>query len=271
MVPVALGTQTAASVVRPATFCGVIGYAATRGELPMRGVAPLAPGLDTLGVLARDLSHVVLVRDALLRTAPHAHAAPRAPRLALWVSPRLEDPMRDALLGAADRLAAGGATIERPNMEAIVEELTVLHLTVMAFELARTLAWEDERRELLSPQLVAQIDEGLATTVEEAHAARARVEALRVELHATLGDCDAVLAAGANGPAPEGLSSTGDPAQSRPWHILGLPAVALPAGATQAGLPLGVQLVGLRRFGDDDLLALAGWAQPLLGPAPQAP
>jgi Asp-tRNA(Asn)/Glu-tRNA(Gln) amidotransferase A subunit family amidase len=268
MVPVALGTQTAGSVVRPASFCGVVGYAATRGELPMRGVNPLAQGLDTLGVFARSVAEVTLVRDVLAGGRSEHPPAPAAPRLALWRAPDLEAPMRDALAGAAEALAGAGAAIVEPDLGALVEELTALHVIVMGFELARTLVWEDDRRDLLSPHLVAQIDEGLAIGVREVHAARARVEELRAELTGRLGDCDAVLAAGACGPAPEGLGSTGSPAQSRPWQVLGLPAVALPAG-TAGRLPLGVQLVG-RRFGDDDLLALAAWSQDALPPAPPA-
>jgi Asp-tRNA(Asn)/Glu-tRNA(Gln) amidotransferase A subunit family amidase len=270
MVPVALGTQTAASVVRPASFCGIVGYSASWGELPMRGVNPLAPGLDTLGVLAREVADAALVRAALVGAPRVPAQAPAAPWLALWASPALEPSMRDALTGAADALAVAGAEIlTLDGAGAIVEELTALHLTVMGFELARTLAWEDDRRALLHPKLVAQIDEGLAVGIEEVHAARARVQELGAALHARLDGCDAVLAAGANGPAPEGLDSTGDPHQSRAWHVLGLPAVALPAGVDEHGLPLGVQLVG-RRFGDDALLALAAWAAAAL-PEPPAP
>jgi Asp-tRNA(Asn)/Glu-tRNA(Gln) amidotransferase A subunit family amidase len=265
MVPVALGTQTAASVVRPATFCGVVGYAATHGELPMRGVNPLAPGLDTLGVFARSVADVVLVRSVLAGGSARGEA-PRTPRLALWVAPDLEEPIRAALLTAAGELESAGAELVRPELGPAVAELTALHLTVMAYEIARTLAWEDERREQLNDHLVAQIDAGLAIGVDELHAARLRVEELRAVVGGLLDGCDAVLAAGACGPAPEGLASTGNPAQSRPWQVLGMPAVALPAGVSDAGLPLGVQLVG-RRWADDALLGLAGWAEGVLPPA----
>jgi Asp-tRNA(Asn)/Glu-tRNA(Gln) amidotransferase A subunit family amidase len=270
MVPVALGTQTAASVVRPASFCGVVGYAATRGELPLRGVNPLAPGLDTLGLFARTAGELPPMRDALLGARAERPAPPARPRLALWEAPVLEEPMRAALGAAADALAAAGAEVVRPDLGDLVAELTDLHRTVMAFELARTLAWEDDRRELLSPQLVAQLDEGLAIGAGEIRAARLRAEELRETLDGLLDGCDAVLAGAAQGPAPEGLESTGSPDQSRPWHVLGLPALALPAGADGRGLPLGIQLVG-RRFGDDALLALGAWAQELLPPAPVAP
>jgi amidase len=175
--------------------------------------------------------------------------------------------MAGAVDASAEALAAAGASISRPRLGAVLAELTGLHVQVMAYDVARTLVWEDARRELLSPQLVAQIDQGLAISVDELHAARARVEELRAVVLAAIDGCDAVLAAGAPGPAPEGLGSTGSPDESRPWHVLGLPAVALPAGVTTDGLPLGVQLVG-RRFGDDALLALAGWAALVLGPAP---
>ncbi|MEA2179532.1 MAG: hypothetical protein QOG77_2829 [Solirubrobacteraceae bacterium] len=267
MVPVALGTQTAASVVRPASFCGVVGYAATRGELPMRGVNPLAPGLDTLGVFARSVVYAALVRSVLAGGAASV-SVPGTPRLALWVAPGLEAPMRDAVLAAADALESAGAELVRPDLGPVVAELTALHATVMAYEIARTLAWEDDRRDELSEHLVAQIDEGLTVGVDAIHAARARVEELRAVVEEQLSGCDAVLAAAAMGPAPEGLDSTGNPAQSRPWQVLGLPAVALPAGVSAAGLPLGVQLVG-RRWGDDALLALAAWAEGALPPAVQ--
>ena len=270
MVPVALGTQTAASIVRPASFCGVVGYSATRGELSMRGVTPLAPGLDTLGVFAREVADAVLVRAALLGVAPADVRAPETPRLAVWsASPDAEPSMRAAVEAAAEALAGAGAQLVWPALDEVVAELTGLHLQIMGFEIARTLAWEDDRRELLSPELVRQIDHGLGVGVAEVHAARARVEELRARLDVLLDGCDAVLAPGATGPAPEGLGSTGSPVQSRPWHVLGLPAVALPAGATADRLPLGVQLVG-RRFGDDELLALAAWAERAL-PEPVRP
>ena len=269
MVPVALGTQTAGSVVRPASFCGVAGYAATHGELPMRGVQPLAPGLDTLGAFARDVADLALVRAALLSVPVTRSAAPAAPRLALWESPELDPAMRAALAAAAEALRGAGAEVVRPEPGPIVAELTALHELVMRFEVARTLAWEDERRELLSDHLVREIDAGRALGVADLHAARERVEELRRALSALVGDCDAILAAGAGGSAPAGLSSTGSPAQSRPWHVLGLPAVALPADIDPAGLPLGIQLVG-RRWSDDALLALGLWAQAAL-PEPVRP
>jgi Asp-tRNA(Asn)/Glu-tRNA(Gln) amidotransferase A subunit family amidase len=262
MVPVALGTQTAASVVRPATFCGVVGYSSSQGELPMRGVSPLAPGVDTLGIFARSVAEVWPVRDVLLGGRAERPAVPGAPRIAVWRAPVLEDPMRAALDRAAGALADGGAELAEPSIGDLVAELAALHLTLMAFELARTLAWEDDRRELLSRELVAQIDEGLGITVAERQAARRRVAELRAELEARL-DGATVLAAGAEGAAPEGLASTGNPSQSRPWHVLNLPALALPAGADDRGLPLGVQLVG-QRFEDDALLALGAWAEGLL-------
>jgi Asp-tRNA(Asn)/Glu-tRNA(Gln) amidotransferase A subunit family amidase len=266
MVPVALGTQTAGSVVRPASFCGVAGYAATHGELAMRGVQPLAPGLDTLGVFARDVADLALVRAALLAAPMPATAAPAAPRIAVWEAPDLDAPMRAALAASAEALGAAGAVVVRPELGAVVAELTGLHQLVMRFEIARTLAWEDDRRDLLSDHLVAEIDAGMRIGVAELHAARERVQQLRATLERLVGDCDAVLAAGAGGSAPAGLDSTGSPAQSRPWHVLGLPVVALPAGIDDAGLPLGVQLVG-RRWGDDALLALGLWAQSALPPA----
>jgi Asp-tRNA(Asn)/Glu-tRNA(Gln) amidotransferase A subunit family amidase len=266
MVPVALGTQTAGSVVRPATFCGIAGYAATHGELPMRGVQPLAPGLDTLGVFGREVADLALVRAALLGVAVARPAAPAAPRLVLWEAPELEPAMRSALRGAAAALVAAGAQVERPDLGAIVAELTALHELVMRFEVARTLVWEDDRRELLSDHLVGEIDAGLALGVEEVHAARERVVDLRAALDELLDGADAVVAAGAAGAAPAGLGSTGSPAQSRPWHVLGLPVVALPAGVDDAGMPLGIQLVG-RRWCDDALLALGLWAEAVLPPA----
>ena len=266
MVPVALGTQTAGSVVRPATFCGVAGYAATHGELPMRGVQPLAPGLDTLGAFAREVADLALVRAVLLGVAVARPAAPARARLVLWEAPDLEPAMRSALAAAAAALVAAGAQVERPDLGAIVAELTGLHELVMRFEVARALVWEDDRRELLSEHLVGEIDAGLALGAEELHAARERVEELRIVLDELLDGADAVIAAGAAGAAPAGLGSTGSPAQSRPWHVLGLPVVALPAGADDAGMPLGVQLVG-RRWCDDALLALALWAEAALPPA----
>src|SRR4051812_27331064 len=143
MVPFAIGTQTAGSVVRPSAFCGVVGYAAGRGEFPLRGVQPLSQALDTLGIHAREGADVVLVREAILG----APAQPRpvdVHRIAVWRAPGIDATMTGALDVAAAALSDGGADVRTADLDAIAAELTELQVLVMDFDIARSLKVEDD-------------------------------------------------------------------------------------------------------------------------------
>jgi Asp-tRNA(Asn)/Glu-tRNA(Gln) amidotransferase A subunit family amidase len=270
MARVGLGTQTAGSVVRPAAYCGVVGYVASHGELPLRGVQPLAPSLDSLGLLARSVEDVRRVRWALLEgSPPPAEARPAAaPRIAIWDgggAADIDPAMRGAIDAAASALGDLGGQLFPLECSEPLGELTQLHGRIMAFEAARTLAVEADAAESISPQLRALLEQGRATTYAEHRAAWARADRAGAAVREAWQDADAVLAPAAPGPAPRGLGSTGSPDLSRAWQLLGLPAVAIPARRDGDGLPLGVQLVGPRRT-DDELLVLAGRVHRALEP-----
>jgi Asp-tRNA(Asn)/Glu-tRNA(Gln) amidotransferase A subunit family amidase len=252
MVPLALGTQTAASVIRPASFCGVIGWKPSFGALPLAGVHALAPSLDTLGFFVRELADVRVVMAALGAPLPE-HA--RAPSLALcrtgtW--DRAEPSTRRALEDAAARLGAREVMLG-PSFDGLVEA----QLAIMAAEAAVSLRAELERGpEHLSPRLRALLAEGRSITPERLREAHAQGATCRAELQEIFKSVDALFTPAAAGEAPIGLEATGDPLFSRIWTLLGNPAVSLPLIEGPAGMPLGLQLIG-PAAGESRLLAAA--------------
>lgn len=265
VVPLAVGTQTAGSVVRPASFCGVAGYALPRGRVPYDGIAALAPGLDTVGLFAATVADVALARVALDGRGPVGPAT-RPPRLLAWDGTDLADvepSMRAAHADAVARCRAAGADVE--DLAAALggesaRRLAADHRTIMAAEAAASVPASDR----LGPHLTAFVAEGRAVDPAALTAARTRADAARTVMLELLDEVDALLAPGALGVAPRGLASTGDPAMSRPWHLLGLPALAVPGRRDPAGLPLGLQLLG-HPDREDALLATGAWLAERLG------
>jgi Asp-tRNA(Asn)/Glu-tRNA(Gln) amidotransferase A subunit family amidase len=261
-VPLALGTQTAGSVIRPASFCGVAALVLTHSRFTMAGVNGLSPSLDSHGVYAATVDDLALAWSALMSEADPALAAPRPPRLLVWAGAAGRE-MRAALANARERLTAAGAVITDFPENKLIEELTAAHAVVMAYEAAREHAAELAVASVLSEQLAQLLRTG-ATTPEHDHltARRTFVEAGR-RVAELLDSFDAILAPAAAGPAPAGLASTGDPVVSRPWQALGLPAVTVPGARDAEGLPLGLQFVG-PAWSDAALLATGCWAETVL-------
>lgn len=259
MVPVALGTQTAGSIIRPAAFCGIFGFKPTFGLLPVRGVFPLCPSLDTLGVFARSLDDLPLLSAAMGAriAAPRRDVPPRVGvcRTEQW--PVAGPEVRRLLEETAARLSAAGARVSELELPAAFDGLPRVQETIMAVEAARSLAAEGGR-ELLSERLRALVAAGEATAPGAYQAALERASSCRRALPAALGAVDVLLTPSTPGEAPVGLDGTGDPAFNRIWTLLHVPCVHLPISRGPAGLPLGVQLVG-RAGGDGALLAVAGW------------
>ncbi len=267
MVPAALGSQTAGSIIRPASFCGVVGMKPTYGVVSMEDVSPFAPSLDTFGLLVRDVEALPLLLHAA--GMPFARPALRgAPRLALCRTEQwpLAEPSTQALVeGAAQALARAGATVEEADLGPEHEGLADAQRTIMAAEAARTLGQLRERHGAdLSQVLLDFLAEGDRVTRDREEAARARAARARAALPALFERFDALLTPSAVGEAPPGLASTGDPAFSRIWTLLGVPCVSLPAARGPAGLPVGLQLVGLPRR-DGDLVTTAAWVMAALG------
>jgi Asp-tRNA(Asn)/Glu-tRNA(Gln) amidotransferase A subunit family amidase len=267
MVPFAYGSQTVGSIIRPAAYCGVVGYKPTFGTLSRSGMKMGAESLDTAGVIARS------VEDAALLVAASAM------RLDLLEIDRLEDPKlgvcrspnwhhmtpegAQAFENAVRRLGERGARIV--DRELPFDELDVAAQKILAYEMVRDLAHEAaHHRARISPILLERIDAGAAIPYAEYAKALSYSADCRRCLVDYFRDIDAILTPSATGEAPIGLASTGNTAMNRLWTLLHGPCVTVPAGEGPAGMPLGVQLVGLPG-GDARTLAAARWAERALG------
>jgi Asp-tRNA(Asn)/Glu-tRNA(Gln) amidotransferase A subunit family amidase len=263
MLPLALGTQTAGSLIRPAAFCGAVGYKPSHNRVPKAGVKSLSETLDTLGGFGRTVRDVALLGAVLTGDKRLADDSTfenvAAPRVGLCQTPEWpladEDTQRAWAL-AAIALGAHGAAMELPPE---LCGLVTIQKQVQAFETTRSLSHErlHHARQLSEP-LQALIADGLAIS-GETHArnlqtiARARQQA--ADLFKTY---DVLLSPSSLGEAPAGLAGTGDPLFCRTWTLLGLPCIHLPFTQGKTGLPIGLQLVGA--YGDDHrLMAAAHW------------
>jgi Asp-tRNA(Asn)/Glu-tRNA(Gln) amidotransferase A subunit family amidase len=261
MVPAALGTQTAGSVIRPASFCGVFGFKPTFGRLALEGIHPLAPSLDTLGVFARALEDVSLLLIALGLPLPGIPLS-RLPRIGLWRTElwNLATPATQRSTERAARsLAAAGASVRDVELAVAGGSLAEAQATVMGVEAASTLSrLRTDHAEALSSKLLSFLDQGSAIPAAGYLAALALAEAGRRRAAEVFEQVDVLLTPSAIGEAPVGLDATGDPAFNRIPTLLGLPCLNVPATVGPAGLPVGLQLVG-RAGSDAELLAMASW------------
>ena len=248
-VDVALGTQTAGSVVRPASFCGVYGFKPTFGAVPMDGVKVVAPSLDVVGWFARDVPGIARVYDALIGP-PDARGGLRYGLVRTEQWDEADPGSQDAVLAAAERLGA----VELPMPQFLVG-LAAEQPTVQAYEAARSFA--PERRDhdaLLSDELRRILDWGDAIAEDEYHRVLERAAAARRQWFAGV---DVIVTPAVIGEAPQGLTSTGDPRFCRLWNLLGWPAVSVPGAVGHTGLPIGVQLVAPSGRDADLLVAAA--------------
>ncbi|PPJ22337.1 amidase [Nocardia nova] len=265
-VPLAIGSQTAGSVTRPASFCGVAALVMSRGRLPVDGVTGLSPSLDSHGVFAATVSDLALAWSALTDQPDPALSAQRAPRLLVWNAASLDvvaPEMRDALQTARNRLTEAGAETADFLPERLVSELTAAHPVVMAYEAARERAVELAAAGQLSEPLATLLLTGAATSVDAYDRALQTVAAGRETVAALFDRYDAILGPAAPGAAPAGLAATGDPILSRAWQALGLPTVTVPALRADSGLPLGLQLIG-PAGAEEALLAAGCWVEAAL-------
>jgi Asp-tRNA(Asn)/Glu-tRNA(Gln) amidotransferase A subunit family amidase len=269
MVPLALGTQTAGSVIRPASYCGVVGFKPSFGTIPRAGVKPLADSLDTIGTMARNVADAAFFAGVLGgRPALRAVAMPaKVPQFGFYRTPMWEnaEPSTAAALdharAALDRAGARVAEIAAPPEH---QGLTAAQETIMGFELVRGLAHERLQHSAeLSPRLALLLDAGMSVGADAYDAARAEAAAARERLGGFFGQCEALLVPAAPGEAPAGLGYTGDPVFNRMWTLLGVPCVTLPAIWGDGGLPTGIQLIG-RPGHDAPLMAAALFAEQAL-------
>ncbi|WP_376091126.1 amidase [Roseomonas sp. CCTCC AB2023176] len=262
--PLAYGTQTAGSIIRPAAYCGVVGFKPTYGTIHRGGMRVMSESLDTIGAMARDVFGCALLVGASAGLDLWSGLGRRAepPRIAFIPGPAedvLEESSRAMLEDLAARLGRAGGRVERVALPPAVLAAIEAHPVVMQGEIRQALAWEHAAApDGLSPWLrerAAWVDALPDDALPRAREAFAKA---RTEFDAFMRDYDFVLTASAPGEAPSGLEATGDPACNLLWTALHAPCVTLPAGVGPHGMPLGVQVVGA--IGRDRaILAAAEW------------
>lgn len=268
--PLAIGTQTVASTVRPASYCGIVGFKPTHGRPPLDGVVSFSPTMDHLGIFTQDVSGAALAASVLCDDWKPAPAVER-PTLAVPSGRyllRVEEASRQAFEFQLDDLREAGATIiEIPALDDF-EELYRVHYRFIAYEFAQVhrswfaafgYRYGDAARGLFlkGEKLgLAELEEGMRSSRRLRHDLRSALDGA---------EADAWVSPAATGPAPKGLESTGDPAMGLPWTHAHMPAIAVPAG-TVDGMPIGIQLAG-NTGADEDLLAVAHWVEIALSTA----
>ena len=290
LVPLALGTQTLGSVIRPAAFNGIVGFKPSYGAIPRTGVHPLSASLDHVGFFARRVDDVALALSLLAASSDrdlHGRPVPAfqvdiergvepldKPRLGIvrfdkWS--RVESEQQKTFDAAIEKLRASGAVVE----ELVLAELDRVNwqtiLTILESEGAHLFANLVERYpDRTSDHLKSLVTSGKAIAAPDYLAAKAQQEAQRLVLGGMMRGFDAILTLPAFGEAPRGLHYTGDAEYCAPWTLLGAPAVTLPAGFGQNGLPLGIQIVGDYR-NDLRVLKTAKWVETTLAFDPGVP
>jgi amidase len=268
LVPVAIGTQTLGSIVRPASFCGVVGFKPTYGWFPTAGMKNLSTSLDTIGLLAASTAEAERVYRALV--PGEAEPADRPLRLAFSRQPHWEKATPDAraaIEACVDTLRAAGVSVEdivlpcRDGFGAMTDAANVIH----DYEMHRALAPEwMAAREKMDPALAARVEMAGRWTAGDHRRALALAEEQRRALDARIAPYSGVLCLAAAGEAPAGLASTGDPMMNSAWTALHVPCLTLPALRGATGLPIGLQIVS-GRDRDLDLLRTAAGLEGLLG------
>lgn len=267
--PAAFGTQTAGSIIRPAAFCGVVGYKPTFGLVPRWGMKLMSESLDTIGVIARTVSDAALVAGVAAGVhLGNPDAKPQRPaRVGICRSPTwgLAAPETQALLDrVASALGKAGAWVGERNLPPPCTDLIDAHPVVMNAESARSLGWElAHHREGISEGLLEKLEFGLDQTADDLRRAYQVFADAQRSFPGALQDLDVLITPSAPGEAPKGLAWTGDPGFNFIWTSLHVPCVTVPAGTGPNGLPLGIQIVG--RHGEDRaVLTWARWVQAAL-------
>jgi amidase len=283
-VPVAIGTQTLGSVIRPAAFNGVVGYKPTHGAISRTGIMPFAPTLDTVGVFARSVADAAwfgacLMGEDFRDEATVVRAAPKllhvplepladAPRIAVvktskW--PIASDVQRAHFVECIMKLQAAGARVREVTLPRLFEGAWDNVMAIAAHEIVRSLASIESRHRIrLSPVLMELLDRGRAVTPDQYAKALARREEYRRWLDRVFEQHEAIATIPATGEAPEGLGNTGDATFCSLWTQAAMPAVTIPPGRGLRGLPLGFQVVGRYRE-DEHALRVAAWCEATLG------
>ena len=284
VVPAALGTQTNGSVIRPAAFCGVVGYKPSAGLISRSGILKFSHTLDQVGVFTRGVADAAVVASALIGHTPDDRDSlsdfalvpqdldPKPlfhpPRLAAVRSPvwhLADSDQQESFLESIATLRKAGAAIEAAVLPDVLMQAHDVHRTIMQYEGARAFtALQAQHRDGLSAELNRMIDEGTLISEADYHAALESRTRLQSELGEFLRRYDAFLTPPARGEAPAALGNTGDPTFCTIWTLCGTPALTIPVGLGAHGMPLGLQLVG-GYLQDARLLQVAQWCESQIG------
>lgn len=268
--PLALGTQTIGSIIRPAAFCGVVGFKPTYGRISAAGVIPLSTSLDHIGFFTPDAASATLVASVLVQDWQAASHSGQPPVLGIPEGPYLDKASAAGLAAfqaTCDALAAAGVDVRAVPAMPDFADIYERHNRLMAGEAARFHAnWFSRFADLYHARTAELIQRGQTVSDEALDADRAGRDALHDQLSGLMAEhgLDAWVCPSAVGTAPAGLESTGDPVMNLPWTHAGMPVLNLPAGFSTEGLPLGLQIVA-RRGADEALLA---WGETLAARLP---
>jgi Asp-tRNA(Asn)/Glu-tRNA(Gln) amidotransferase A subunit family amidase len=276
----AIGSQTGGSITRPATYCGVSGCKPSYGRVSLSGIVPLAPSFDHPGPIARRVTDLALLLNAIAGHDPDDSHSSKAPRLSLdWfpTAPRIasppklarlrgffetaaSEPMRAAFESSLARLRSCGAVVVEAAWPKSFADVHRQHRVIFAYELASSHKTRfREYRDDYLPGLASLVEEGFGISESTYREAKQHQARAWEDIDTIFGTADLLVCPAALGTAPD-LTTTGDPAFNSPWSYTGLPSVSFPIGLAPDGLPLGIQLVG-RRFAEAHLLECALWCE----------
>lgn len=266
MAPLAIGTQTVGSVIRPASYCGAVGFKPSFGAFELEGVKGQAPSVDTLGAMARSVKDIALI-SGVLAGSPGAFDFPalgRPPRLGFCKSPHwpgAHDDCVAAMERGCELLRGAGAEIVEIDLPDMFDDVLDAHWLILRYEIARVLA--PERRDhfnSLSAALQGLLQAGMEIPFEDWRQALALAAQCRAEIQPVFHGIDALITPAASGEAPEGLNAQSDLLFQRLWTVLHLPCLTLPGLTGINGLPIGLQVVG-PHFGEVPLFSVADWIE----------
>jgi Asp-tRNA(Asn)/Glu-tRNA(Gln) amidotransferase A subunit family amidase len=265
--PLAIGTQTIGSTIRPAAFCGIVGFKPSYGRIPNNGLILCSNTFDHVGIFTQDVAGAALAASLLCHNwqVVETGVSDALPVLGVPEGPYLAQASPEGLAAFEKQLThleEAGYTLRRVTAMEDIEVINRRHSRIVFAEMARVhAAWFAQYESLYRPRTAAAIREGQEVSLEELHLARAGIVKLRAQLEALMlqAGIDLWVCPSSSGQAPEGLSSTGSPLMNLPWTQAGLPAISLPAGRAANGLPLGFQCVGAS-IADERLLK---WAAPM--------
>ena len=280
MVPLALGSQTNGSTIRPASYCGVVGYKPSYGSISRYRVLQQSLRLDQVGVFARDVQDAGLMAEALMiydarDPAMRARMAPNIqelidvepvvpPRLAYVKTPAWDQADSDVQEGFTELVGFLGKSVEELDLTDLLEEVYQWHQTIMEVDIAKSFMRDYNRsKDAMSPVLCDVIERGKGYLAMDYNVAVEHIEALNKAMQEIMLEYDAILTPAATSEAPSGLESTGSPVFCTPWTFCGMPAITLPLMQGSNNMPVGVQLVSAK--GDDArLLRTANWLNKLV-------